>query len=491
MESTPSSEATLARSSLSGTRGGRGKTSLTLVGGTSIEWHSGALVRLPTELLDEYKPISSLGAGVYGQVYLAKRSGRGSRDCLDKRSHFSSCRPKNGDGLEGPSDKTRHEPERNEDENEGCRRRSSDTDMSEDFYEDCRAVKVLSRVMVPEGLPATTIRELALLRGLQHENVITLERIFVGNESVALIFPYGGVDLASILDQHVNSNTFIDRSVVVKWMWQVALAVEYIHSKDIIHRDLKPQNILVRPDRFSRPGREKVRVADLGLARICGISEAHEAFNNSAVTLWYRPPELLLGRGSYGKSCDIFSLGCLFAEMMLTRPIFPGMTELDMLQRSFSLLELPPDIYRVYPELRALPFLDIDAMRSVRPKLEHFCSRLLGPCASDLLLSMLSIDPSRRPTSTEVLRHPLFQSLYTARFCGSASSEAPSLPASPALHRQLDGDTSPPTSVSDPGMSPEKIASYLNKLVYRSELNPTQPLPTPQQVYFARLADHI
>eukprot|EP00474_Spongospora_subterranea_P002996 CRZ03454.1 hypothetical protein [Spongospora subterranea] len=174
-------------------------------------------------------------------------------------------------------------------------------------------------------------------------------------------------------------------------------AVEYCHSHWLLHRDLKPANCLI-----SRSG--VLKLSDFGLAKIYG--SPNRQFSPQACTLWFRAPELLFGATSYGPPSDMWSCGCIFAQVMLRVPIFHGSTEIEQLQNIFAALGTPTEAD--WPGMTALPgFAQFEA-RPPSPLSAMFPG--VAPSAIDLLSRMLAFDPLKRISAKDALQHEYFTS---------------------------------------------------------------------------------
>ena len=187
-------------------------------------------------------------------------------------------------------------------------------------------------------------------------------------------------------------------------MLQIVSATDYLHSHWILHRDLKTSNLLMN-------NRGEIKIADFGMARYTG--DPPPKLTQLVVTLWYRAPELLLGTGQYGSEIDIWSIGCIFAELLTREPLFQGKNEVDQLSKIFNLLGTPSTTswpgFRSLPNAKALhPILyasNISAPQALPiskfPYLTSSGLRLLG--------DLLSLNPADRPSAAEVLAHPYFR----------------------------------------------------------------------------------
>ncbi|KAG8039547.1 hypothetical protein G9C98_008190 [Cotesia typhae] len=178
-----------------------------------------------------------------------------------------------------------------------------------------------------EGFPITALREIKILQLLKHENVVHLIEICRSQafsndryySTFYLVFEFCEHDLAGLL---ANNNVKFSLGEIKKVMQQLFNGLYFIHSNHILHRDIKPANILVTKNGI-------LKLADFGLARAFSTRTSSQAnrFTNGVVTLWYRPPELLLGDRHYGSSIDLWGAGCIMAEMWTRSPILRGSTE--------------------------------------------------------------------------------------------------------------------------------------------------------------------
>jgi serine/threonine protein kinase len=244
-----------------------------------------------------------------------------------------------------------------------------------------------------EGVPSTAIREISLLKSLNHPNVVRLRDVVHDETKLYLIFEYLDQDLKKYMN---TVGTGLPPHTVKSFMFQMLSALVFCHTHRVLHRDLKPQNILI-----DKQG--SLRLADFGLARAFGLPI--KTYTHEVVTLWYRAPEILLGGRQYSTPVDIWSVGCIFAEMAQKRPLFMGDSEIDQLFKIFKVLGTPNE--DTFPGVSALP-----DFKSTFPKWRQQSLERLVPnlCANgiDLLAQMVCYDPAKRISARAALNHPYF-----------------------------------------------------------------------------------
>uniref|UniRef100_A0A674H5M2 Cell division protein kinase 5 n=22 Tax=Neognathae TaxID=8825 RepID=A0A674H5M2_TAEGU len=175
-----------------------------------------------------------------------------------------------------------------------------------------------------EGVPSSALREICLLKELKHKNIVRLHDVLHSDKKLTLVFEFCDQDLKKYFD---SCNGDLDPEIVKSFMYQLLKGLAFCHSRNVLHRDLKPQNLLI-----NRNG--ELKLADFGLARAFGIPV--RCYSAEVVTLWYRPPDVLFGAKLYSTSIDMWSAGCIFAELANAgRPLFPGNDVDDQLKRIF------------------------------------------------------------------------------------------------------------------------------------------------------------
>ncbi|KAL4422316.1 hypothetical protein ABPG75_008513 [Micractinium tetrahymenae] len=258
------------------------------------------------------------------------------------------------------------------------------------------ALKKLRMERERDGMPVTSVRELRVLQTCRHPNLVELKRVVTGPrlDSVFLVFEYCPHDMGKLVDSLPKP---FHESEVKCLMQQLLSAVCYLHDHWVMHRDLKLSNLL-----FTHCG--QLKLCDYGLARY--FQPWEEAYTPGVVTLWYRAPEVLLGAEHYTEAVDLWSCGCILAELLRNDPLFPGRTEAAMLSLMSGLLGAPND--RIWPGLRDLPLAH---KFSLPPQPYNYLRKefpQLSDSGIDLLNRLLTYDPEKRITARQALRHPYF-----------------------------------------------------------------------------------
>jgi len=187
---------------------------------------------------------------------------------------------------------------------------------------DIVALKKIRLEAEDEGVPSTAIREISLLKELQHANIVTLRDVIHVAAKLFLVFDFVDKDLKKYMDAIKGK---MHPMLVKSYLYQLIRGMAFCHAHRVLHRDLKPQNLLIDKE-------GNLKIADFGLARAFGIPIRTYTH---VVTLWYRAPEILLGGKQYGTAVDTWSIGCIFAEMQNKTPLFPGDSEIDELFLKF------------------------------------------------------------------------------------------------------------------------------------------------------------
>eukprot|EP00770_Monocercomonoides_exilis_P009032 MONOS_8986.1-p1 / transcript=MONOS_8986.1 / gene=MONOS_8986 / organism=Monocercomonoides_exilis_PA203 / gene_product=protein serine / transcript_product=protein serine / location=Mono_scaffold00355:35306-37095(-) / protein_length=256 / sequence_SO=supercontig / SO=protein_coding / is_pseudo=false len=216
-----------------------------------------------------------------------------------------------------------------------------------------------------EGVPSTAIREISLLKELHHPNIVQLKDVIHSDKKLTLVFEFLDFDMKKYLEMNRGR-----------------VAVPIIKNL-------------------------KLKLGDFGLARAFGIPV--RSFTHEVVTLWYRAPDVLLGNRKYSTPVDIWSCGCIFAELVTGRPLFPGSSDQDELVRIFKLLGTPTT--EVWPGLTEFTTSLATPLPEYPPRGLASAVPTLDPSGLDLLTSMLQYDPARRISAKAAMAHPWFSDI--------------------------------------------------------------------------------
>jgi len=285
-----------------------------------------------------------------------------------------------------------------------------------------RVVAIKKPILLPdlgEGISQATIREIALLKELnlqKHANIITLREVFVSPETneVNLVYEYAEYELHQMIGFHIKNQSQMPFEMVRAIMAQLLSAVKFLHDNWVVHRDIKPSNVLVMGGNSTEMG--VVKLADFGLAR--SMRDPLQRLNTAVATIYYRPPELLLGARSYSAAIDMWAVGCILGELVNGDPIFKG-TEIpgqpipfqeDQVKKILQKLGTPdvndwPDLPKLsyWPQVSRWP-------KEANVLEQHF--KRFGFDRSttyfDLLSSCLHYEPSKRLTAAAAQSHEFF-----------------------------------------------------------------------------------
>ena len=301
---------------------------------------------------EHYKKIDQVGEGTFGKVYKAQ--------------------------LEDPNDKNNHK-----------------------IY----ALKKILMDNEKEGFPITALREIMILKRLKHKNIIPLKEIVTSKPkeknkyrgNVYLVFEYMEHDISGL--GNLKSNYTIPNIKCI--MYQLLEGLQYLHSNNIIHRDIKTANILLN-------NKGEIKIGDFGLAREIPPS-LKKKITNRVVTLWYRAPELLFGEVHYGPAIDMWSIGCVFSELLTGFPLFKGQKEMDQVDKIVKKCGSPNELN--WPGVSKLPLYNNLVPKKDCPNVLKSCyngNSKVDDCCFDLLSRMLSLDPKKRISVNEALEHDFF-----------------------------------------------------------------------------------
>ncbi|KAJ7961020.1 Protein kinase PCTAIRE [Quillaja saponaria] len=283
------------------------------------------------------------------------------------------------------------------------------------------ALKKTRLEMDEEGVPPTALREVSLLQMLSQSlyvvRLLCVEHVDKASKTASstagcskpllyLVFEYLDTDLKKFIDSHRKGPNPrpLPPSLVQNFLFQLCKGVAHCHSHGVLHRDLKPQNLLLDQHKGI------LKIADLGLGR--AFTVPLKSYTHEIVTLWYRAPEVLLGSTHYSTGVDMWSVGCIFAEMVRRQALFPGDSEFQQLLHIFRLLGTPTE--EQWPGVTSLrdwhvyPRWEAQNLSRAVPS--------LGSDGVDLLSKMLKYNPAERISAKVALDHPYFDSLDKSQF---------------------------------------------------------------------------
>jgi len=284
---------------------------------------------------------------------------------------------------------------------------------------------------------------------------------FTQKKKLTLVFEFLDQDLKKYLDACGDSG--LDSFTTKSFLYQLLDGIAYCHTHRVLHRDLKPQNLLINME-------GELKLADFGLARAFGIPVRN--YTHEVVTLWYRAPDVLMGSRNYSTQVDIWSVGCIFAEMVNGRPLFPGISENDQLMKIFKLLGTPTT--KSWPGMSELPEYkeQVTGKKAAWPRYQVGGQRLaktvrrLSKAGLDLLSQMLQFDPNKRISAEAAMLHPYFKDLKGAK------KPRPPVPVitSPTSPAPVSSSTSSSTSSS-------QVSSSIPSSTSNPTLGKKQPQP--------------
>ncbi|KAI8526889.1 hypothetical protein RHMOL_Rhmol12G0034000 [Rhododendron molle] len=272
---------------------------------------------------------------------------------------------------------------------------------------DTGAIVALKKVKMEkerEGFPLTALREINILLSFHHPSIVDVKEVVVGSnlDSIFMVMEYMDHDLKGLMETMKRPYS---QSEVKCLMLQLLEGVRYLHDNWVLHRDLKTSNLLLNNS-------GELKICDFGLARQYG--SPLKPYTHLVVTLWYRAPELLLGAKQYSTAIDMWSLGCIMAELLSKEPLFNGKTEFDQLDKIFRTLGTPNET--IWPGFSKLPGVKVNfvkhqynLLRKKFPATSFTGSPVLSDAGFDLLNKLLTYDPEKRITAEDALKHEWFR----------------------------------------------------------------------------------
>ncbi|KAM4015738.1 cyclin-dependent kinase 11B-like isoform 2-T2 [Anomaloglossus baeobatrachus] len=259
------------------------------------------------------------------------------------------------------------------------------------------ALKRLKMEKEKEGFPITSLREINTILKAQHENIVRVREIVVGSnmDKIYIVMNYMEHDLKRLME--TMKQPFLPGEVKTL-MIQLLRGVRHLHDNWILHRDLKTSNLLL-----SHAG--ILKVGDFGLAREYG--SPLKPYTPIVVTLWYRAPELLLGAKEYSTAIDLWSVGCIFGELLTQKPLFPGKSEIDQINKIFKDLGTPSE--KIWPGYNELPAIKkMTFSEYPYNNLRKRFGALLSDQGFDLMNKFLTYCPAKRISADDALKHEYF-----------------------------------------------------------------------------------
>lgn len=261
------------------------------------------------------------------------------------------------------------------------------------------AIKKIKMDVDTEGIPSTALREIAILKKMRHPNIISIKGLAFSDKNIELCLEYCQFDLKKFMDHHKDDPSVYNIRTIKSLMYQIVKATDFLHSHKILHRDLKPQNVLVTE------GTLIAKLADFGLSRVYSIPI--RPYTKEVLTLWYRSPEMMLGMSNYSTGLDIWSLGCIFGEFFMKKPMFMGDSEIDQL---FKIMKVYGTFNEnVLPGYKSFPYFNKEfpywRPMGLREYMTASCQVPMDEVAFDLLEKMLRIDPIKRISCKDALNH--------------------------------------------------------------------------------------
>ena len=273
---------------------------------------------------------------------------------------------------------------------------------------DKRVVVAIKKIKLEgevEGIPATALREISILKGLKHDNIVKILDIELVDDQISLGLEYIKYDLSKFWDAKFDKIT-PDFKLIKIIMFQIFAGCDYLHANKILHRDLKPQNILIKEED------NKVKIADFGLSR--SYSVPIKNYTKEILTLWYRSPELILGADYYSTGIDIWSIGCIMVELFTKRPFFKGDSEIGQLFKIYEVLGTPNE--KDLPGFKSYPYFKKEYPYHPDNNLSNVLLKANIPKdAIDLISKMLIYDSTKRISCKDALKHKFFDELYIVK----------------------------------------------------------------------------
>lgn len=263
------------------------------------------------------------------------------------------------------------------------------------------AIKKLSKPFATNIHAKRAYREIRLLKHVNHDNIIRLTDLFTKADSAANLDDlYLSANLMGTDLNNVLKTQELSEDQIIFFTYQILRGLKYLHTSNIIHRDLKPGNLTVNENC-------ELRIIDFGLAR-----SEREEMTGYVATRWYRAPEIMLKWMHYTKAVDIWSVGCILAEMYTHRALFPGSDHVNQLNRILEVAGYPEKKLLDQVNDDARTYLERNPHRPKRVNFNEYFHEIKSPAAIDLINMMLQLDPNERLTCEQALEHPYLKTFH-------------------------------------------------------------------------------
>ncbi|VDN02765.1 unnamed protein product [Thelazia callipaeda] len=264
--------------------------------------------------------------------------------------------------------------------------------------QECFAIKVI-KLDSRDGIPSHCLREISILKEISHPNIVKVLDFIPNNgfKSIYMIYEHADYDLKTLIDKLRPG--YLPIQYIKSFLCQILRALALCHISRVLHRDLKPESILVANN-------GNVKITDFGLARSFNIPS--RCYTHEVVTLWYRAPEILLHAKFYTTAVDIWSVACIFAELVRSKPLFQADSEISQLYTIFKIMGTPTE--KIWPDFTKCIDYKVDFPLWENCFLSDYVSRL-DDDGLDLLAQMLSYAPEERINAKAALSHPFLRNL--------------------------------------------------------------------------------
>mmetsp|Transcript_24404 Transcript_24404/g.38383 ORF Transcript_24404/g.38383 Transcript_24404/m.38383 type:complete len:389 (+) Transcript_24404:20-1186(+) len=331
------------------------------------------------------------------------------------------------------------------------------------------AIKTIKLTGKSDGVEISAIDEIKIMQELRHPNIVRLYEVYQSKGQVSMVMDFLPTDLEILIKANDFSKRYVEMPAedIKAYMKMLLEGINCCHKNFVLHRDLKPGNLLISPDGV-------LKIADFGLARTYGSPNAR--YSHQAITLWYRPLELLLGAQHYGPSCDMWGVGCIFAEMLLRVPLFAGDSEVHQCHQIVSCMGIPTE--ENWPG-----FKELKLSLSFKPVAKTPLSKVIPAAkrdAIDLLEQLLTYDPNKRVSAEQALKHPYLTSAPEPSTHDKIAQRIRELEALKAAEKKAKGEQLPESVEAAPMPKPKSLGSQFVKIEAEAEPEPEAKPPAPK-----------